>query len=176
MILLALGANLPGLAGPPLAQCEAALAALESRGVRIAGRSRWWDTPPHPPSGQPHFVNGVVRVETRLGPVALLAEMHAVEAALGRRRSVPNAARSLDLDLLDYEGQVRTGPEPPILPHPRMTERSFVLLPLQDVAPEWRHPVSGLGVAALIGALPPGHGARPLDMAGAGGDQRPGKP
>jgi 2-amino-4-hydroxy-6-hydroxymethyldihydropteridine diphosphokinase len=162
MILLALGANLPGPAGPPLAQCEAALEALEKRGVRILGRSRWYDTPPHPPSGQPHFVNGVARVETHLGPAPLLAEMLAIEAALGRRRTVPNAARTLDLDLIDYEGQVRTGPEVPILPHPRLTARSFVLLPLRDVAPEWRHPVSGLSVAELIAALPPDHGAHPL--------------
>jgi 2-amino-4-hydroxy-6-hydroxymethyldihydropteridine diphosphokinase len=169
MILLALGANLPGPAGPPLAQCEAALAALEQRGVRILGRSRWYDTPPYPPSEQPHFVNGVARVETGLGPAALLAEMLTIEAGLGRRRTVPNAARTLDLDLIDYEGQVRTGPEAPILPHPRLAQRSFVLLPLRDVAPEWRHPVSGLSVTELIATLPPDHGARPLAAAGAGG-------
>ena len=163
MILLALGANLPGPAGPPLAQCEAALVALETRGVYIAGRSRWYDTPPYPPSGQPHFVNGVALVETRLAPAALLAEMLEIEASLGRRRSVPNAARTLDLDLIDYDGVVRPGPEAPILPHPRLAARSFVLLPLRDVAPEWRHPISGLSVAALIAALPPDHGARPLE-------------
>ena len=176
MILLALGANLPGPAGPPLAQCEAALTALDRRGVRIAGRSRWYDTPPYPPSGQPHFVNGVARVETSLGPIALLAEMLAIEVALGRQRSVPNAARTLDLDLIDYEGQVRSGPEAPILPHPRLADRSFVLLPLWDVAPEWRHPVSGLSVAELIAALPPDHGARPLEGSVGGGEIRLGNP
>jgi 2-amino-4-hydroxy-6-hydroxymethyldihydropteridine diphosphokinase len=162
MILLALGANLSGPAGPPLAQCQAAITALEGRGIKVVQRSRWYDTPPDPPSGQPSYINGVVQVETGFSPEKLLAEMLEIEVGLGRRRSVPNAARSLDLDLIDYDGRVQNGPQAPILPHPRLSQRAFVLLPLRDIAPFWRHPVTGASVGELITALKPGHGATVL--------------
>lgn len=155
MILIGLGANLDSPRhGPPAATLEAALAALAAAGVTVAARSRWWRSAPVPVSDQPWFVNGVARLETPLGPADLLALLHRVEAEFGRVRSIPNAPRVLDLDLLDYDGLVRGAA--PILPHPRLAERAFVLLPLQDVAPGWRHPVSGLGLEALIAALPSG--------------------
>lgn len=175
MILLALGANLSGPAGPPLAQCQAAIVALDGRGIKVRQRSRWYDTPPDPPSGQPHYVNGVIRVETAFSPEKLLAEMLEIEVVLGRVRSVPNAARTLDLDLIDYDGRVQAGPTPPILPHPRLEGRAFVLLPLRDISPTWRHPVTGVGIGELITALKPGHGARPLPDLGEG-QKAPGKP
>jgi 2-amino-4-hydroxy-6-hydroxymethyldihydropteridine diphosphokinase len=168
MILIALGANLPGPAGPPLAQCEAALVALASAGIAVRRRSRWYETAPVPASDQPWYVNGVAVVETTLGPVDLLAVLHRIEAQLGRRRTVANAARTLDLDLLDYDGLVRPGPEPPILPHPRMEGRGFVLRPLAEVAPTWRHPVSGRSIAELVAALSDGAGTRPMTAGAAG--------
>jgi 2-amino-4-hydroxy-6-hydroxymethyldihydropteridine diphosphokinase len=117
-----------------------------------------------PPSDQPDYVNGVVAVETRLSPAALLARLHEIERAFGRERRIPNAARTLDLDLIAYHDRV-TGPEEgaPILPHPRLAERAFVLLPLQELAPGWRHPVSCVSIADLIRALPPGQSAQPLE-------------
>jgi 2-amino-4-hydroxy-6-hydroxymethyldihydropteridine diphosphokinase len=154
MILIALGANLPGPAGPPLAQCEAALAAMAAAGIAVVARSPWYETTAYPPSDQPRFVNGVVAVETGLPPAGLLAALHGIERGLGRIRDVPNAARTIDLDLLDYDGLVRDGPEPPILPHPRMDKRDFVLRPLADIAPAWRHPVSGMAVGELLARLP----------------------
>jgi 2-amino-4-hydroxy-6-hydroxymethyldihydropteridine diphosphokinase len=154
MILIALGANLPGPAGPPLAQCEAALTGLRTRGVAVVARSPWYETTPFPPSDQPRFVNGIAAVKTNLGPADLLAVLHAIESELGRVRSVPNAARAIDLDLIDYHGLVRRGPEPPLLPHPRMADRDFVLRPLADVAPAWRHPVSDMTVGELLAKLP----------------------
>jgi 2-amino-4-hydroxy-6-hydroxymethyldihydropteridine diphosphokinase len=175
MIIIAVGANLPGPAGPPLAQCEAALVVLTESGVAVTARSPWYDTPPDPPSDQPHYVNGVIAVATRLAPTSLLDLMLGVETGLGRYRSVPNAARSLDLDLIDYDGQVRPGPEAPILPHPRLVGRAFVLLPLRDIAPDWRHPMTGQSVSALIGALPAGHGATRLGGVGKA-EKRPGNP
>lgn len=159
MILVALGANLAGRAGPPLAQCKAAVAALERRGIAVVKRSRWYESAPVPASDQPNFVNGVVAVRTTLQPGPLLQTLHAVEAELGRVRSIPNAARTLDLDLLDYNGLVQEGP--PILPHPRLQHRGFVLFPLADVAPNWRHPVTGKSVTDLIGELSPGDAVRP---------------
>jgi 2-amino-4-hydroxy-6-hydroxymethyldihydropteridine diphosphokinase len=154
MILVALGANLPGPAGPPLAQCEAALERLRLAGIAVVARSPWYESTPWPPSEQPRFVNGVVAVATRLPPADLLAALHEVERALGRVRGVPNAARPIDLDLIDYDGLVREGAEPPVLPHPRLGDRDFVLRPLADIAPAWRHPVSGLTVGELLARLP----------------------
>ncbi|MEO5336635.1 MAG: 2-amino-4-hydroxy-6-hydroxymethyldihydropteridine diphosphokinase [Magnetospirillum sp. WYHS-4] len=155
MILVALGANLDSPRfGPPQRTLEAALAALEGAGVRVAARSRWFRSAPVPASDQPWFVNGVVRVESGLEPVDLLALLHGIEADFGRVRSLAGAPRVLDLDLLDYEGRVMV--QGLVLPHPRLNERAFVLLPLQEVAPAWRHPSSGLSVDDLIAALPAG--------------------
>ena len=154
MILIGLGANLPSAAGPPRATLEAALAALEAAEVSLLGRSPWYRSAPLPAGDQPWFVNSVAVVRTRLDAPALLAVLHQVEARFGRVRRQRNAPRPLDLDLLDYDGQIRS--EPPLLPHPRLHERAFVLLPLRDVAPAWRHPVSGRSVGELIDSLAPG--------------------
>lgn len=153
MILIALGSNLPGPTGAPRETLERALAAFPDAGLTVLDRSPWYRSAPVPPSDQPWFVNGVARVTCDTAdPADVLHRLHTLEAAFGRRRDgTPNAARTLDLDLLDMDGVVRT--DAPILPHPRMTARAFVLLPLADVAPEWRHPVSGQAIATLIAAL-----------------------
>lgn len=162
MILIALGANLPTAEGtPPLETCRRAVAALDALpGLRIARVSRWYETAPIPPSDQPPFINGVVRAEGELDPEALLAALHEIEARFGRVRSVPNAPRPLDLDLIDWHGVIRDAPDP-VLPHPRAHERAFVLAPISDVAPEWRHPRLGQSAAELLASLPP-QGIRPL--------------
>lgn len=129
----------------------------------IVKRSRWFRSQAYPPSDQPDFVNGVAQVSTALSPGALLTRLHEVEREFGRRRGVPNAARSIDLDLLDYEGLVQQGGDGPALPHPRLHQRAFVLLPLADVAPLWRHPVLDLPVAEMIRRLPAGQVATPID-------------
>ena len=150
-ILIALGANIAGPAGPPLATLKAALAALENKGVAVLRLSPFYETIAWPDPSEPRFVNAVAVVGTDLQPIALMTLLHEVETNLGRKRSAANAARSLDLDLLDYRGRVEQGAV--TLPHPRMTGRRFVLEPLADVAPGWRHPVSGLGVDQLLAAL-----------------------
>jgi 2-amino-4-hydroxy-6-hydroxymethyldihydropteridine diphosphokinase len=162
MILIGLGANLPDERyGPPRATLEAALAALSREGVRVVGISRWYESVPVPASDQPNYVNAVARIETALGPEPLLELLHAIEAAFGRERSVANAARTIDLDLLDWNGEVRSGR--PVLPHPRMSVRAFVLRPLADVAPGWRHPVSGDRVEDLLARAPDRADVHPLD-------------
>lgn len=103
--------------------------------------------------GAPPFVNGVARLEGAAEPAALLARLHAIEAAHGRVRPFPNAPRTLDLDLLDCHGAVIDTPALR-LPHPRLSGRAFVLRPLEEVAPDWVHPATGEGIAALLAGLP----------------------
>jgi 2-amino-4-hydroxy-6-hydroxymethyldihydropteridine diphosphokinase len=160
-IFIGLGANLPSPAhGSPRNTVVAAIAALEAAGLTIRARSPLYESEPIPVSDQPWYVNAVVEVESKLTCTALLALLHSVENAFGRVRSLPNAARVLDLDLLDCRGEVRPGPEAPILPHPRLHDRAFVLMPLGDIAPHWRHPANGRAVADLLAALPPGQRIR----------------
>lgn len=151
-ILVALGANLPSRFGGPCETLEAALAALEEQGMRVAARSRFYRTPPWPPSDQPWYVNAVARVESDLRPVELLARLHAVEGEFGRVRSVANAARPIDLDLVAHGDVVMEGNV--VVPHPRLADRAFVLLPLRDVAPDWSDPRDGRSLDTLIAALP----------------------
>ena len=162
LILIAIGSNLPSPEfGPPLATCEAALADLSRRGLRIVRRSRWFESAPVPMSDQPWFVNGVAVVETSLPPGNLLALLHETERRFGRERHEVNAARILDLDLIAYGDLVWTD-SPPLLPHPRLHDRAFVLLPLADVAPDWRHPSDGRTPPEMIRALPAEQSIRPL--------------
>jgi 2-amino-4-hydroxy-6-hydroxymethyldihydropteridine diphosphokinase len=153
--LIALGANLPAPDGAcPRMTCERAtlrLAALP--GLTLQARSRWFSTAPVPPSGQPRFINGVVRLAGRVDPAALIAVLQQIEADAGRVRGVPDAARTLDLDIIDMAGEIRDQPDP-VLPHPRCHLRAFVLLPLRDVAPHWLHPKLKKSVSELISLLP----------------------
>jgi 2-amino-4-hydroxy-6-hydroxymethyldihydropteridine diphosphokinase len=153
MILIALGANLPSGAGQPADTLKRALGELKRQGVEIREVSAFYETPAWPDPADPAFVNAVAAVKTSLQPVELLVLLHGVETDFGRLRSASNAPRTLDLDLLDYDGRVLAEPQL-TLPHPRMTTRSFVLVPLREVAPAWRHPVTGQGLAELLAALP----------------------
>lgn len=139
---LALGANLGDRAGT----LDEARAQLAARGVAIAACSRYHETEAVAPDPQPRYLNAVARVTTTLAPAALLAACLAIERALGRVRPAGqvHAARTLDIDLLLYGDVVIDDPPTLIVPHPRMLERAFVLIPLAEVAaPGLRHPTTG---------------------------------
>jgi 2-amino-4-hydroxy-6-hydroxymethyldihydropteridine diphosphokinase len=163
MILIGLGGNLPSNAGDPAATLAAALGALAAERVAVVTCSRRYRSAPVPVSDQPWYVNAVIAVETELAPRDLLALLHRIEARYGRERRQVNGARTLDLDLLAYDDRVAPGGEgEPILPHPRLHQRAFVLLPLAEIAPDWRHPTLGKSVVELIAVLPPEQIAAPI--------------
>ncbi len=153
-IYVALGANLPSHSGPPEKTIEAALNALSESYIRVESVSGFYNTPAWPDPSDPPYVNAVSKIVTLLPPSELLAVLQRIENQFGRKRSTRNAPRTLDLDIVDYDGRIEVGP--PVLPHPRVADRAFVLIPLADIAPMWRHPATGKPVSDLIAGLPHG--------------------
>lgn len=156
MILIAIGANLPAGDGAlPLTTCEDAVEAVCAiPGLTLKAKSPWYRSQAIPVSAQPDYCNGVISMAGEIEPHALLRALQAIEARFGRVRSVPNAARTLDLDVIDIDGLKCATPDL-VLPHPRAQERAFVLYPLHDIAPDWRHPTLKLSAATLLAGLPP---------------------
>ena len=149
MIYIALGANIPSPVGPPVVTLRRALEVMPKHGVVVVAVSRFYETPAWPDASQPAYVNAVAEVGTKLLPGELLRELLAIERVFGRERKAKWENRPLDLDLIDYGGLVSDAAHLS-LPHPAMHERAFVLKPLADVAPGWRHPDTGLSVLRLL--------------------------
>lgn len=180
MALIALGGNLHGRWGAPERTLARAMRQLaDSQTVHPVRLSRLWRSAPYGGLRQPAFVNAVALVRTSLSPHALLKLLAAVERAAGRRRGVAWGARTLDLDLIDHAGRIvrpcgagrlggagaqhRLQRKGLILPHPGLRHRVFVLLPLAEVRPDWRHPATGETMAGLLAQLPAARAScRPL--------------
>lgn len=174
--LVAVGGNQP-FAGMSLPDTiRAALAAIPRAGIEMVNESFLYSTPCFPAGAGPDYVNAAVsvRLDGAMGAAALLDLLHSIEADFGRERQARWGARSVDLDLLalgdmvvpdgatwDHWGglsptrQAVEAPNQLILPHPRIQDRAFVLVPLADIAPGWVHPVLKKSVSAMLAALPP---------------------
>ncbi len=163
-VLIGLGSNLGGRFGSSAAAVSAAVDRLAVDGFKVLARSSLWRSGSWPDPTQPDYINAVAIVETPLGPREILARLHAIERDFGRDRnaSTPvNAARILDLDLIAHGRAVIDEPGL-VLPHPRAAERRFVMGPLAEIAPDWRHPVLGETAAALAQSASVGRDARAL--------------
>jgi 2-amino-4-hydroxy-6-hydroxymethyldihydropteridine diphosphokinase len=147
MILIGVGSNMPGSWGTPEATVGRVPAELDRGPVRVTRVSR---TTPFGLTDQPDFINAVLAVETDLEPTVLLLHLQALERRAGRHRDTRWGPRTLDLDILDFHGLVLDHPSGLVLPHPGVAERPFVLIPIIQIAPEWRHPVNGLTSAEML--------------------------
>lgn len=161
-VIVALGCNDKGAWADCGQALDAAVARFRSEGVDVVARSSWWRSEAWPDPTDPPFLNGVVIVRTELSPNALMAALGRIEESFGRTRGGrANAPRTLDLDLVAF-GRRAGDLEGLILPHPRAAERGFVMRPLAEVAPDWRHPVRGETARALAEHVTVGRDARPL--------------
>jgi 2-amino-4-hydroxy-6-hydroxymethyldihydropteridine diphosphokinase len=163
--LVALGSSLGGRFGSSEAAVEAAIGQIAEAGFQILARSSLWRSASWPDPALPDYINALAIVETSLGPAETLEHLHAIEAEFGRQRAAANVARNapraLDLDLIAHGRAVIDQPGL-VLPHPRAAERLFVMGPLAEIAPDWRHPVSGETARALAARATVGRDARPL--------------
>lgn len=160
-VIVALGSNRPGDHPSSEALLEAALALFPQAGLPLLARSRWWRSAAWPDPKGDEYRNGIAIVETNSPPRAVLEKLLAIEQRFGRARSQPNAPRTLDLDLIAYGRSVIDEPGL-ILPHPRAAERLFVMGPLAEIAPGWRHPVAGRTAAELVLSAKVGRDAAPV--------------
>lgn len=161
-VIIALGSNDKGVWPDIRTLLDAAVHHLESAGLGDVRRSRWWRSAAWPVPADPAFLNGVVQGAWDGTAVELMTTLSGIEARFGRERSVKNAPRTLDLDLIDFGGQIMDLPDL-TLPHPRAADRLFVMGPLAELAPDWRDPVSGHPVAELVETARVGRDAVPVD-------------
>lgn len=171
--LVALGANQTSEVGDPTQTLMVAIKTMQSEGLEPCAVSRFYATPSFPHGASPDYVNAVVGIGRDLSASDILAVLHRIEQRFGRKRLERWGMRTLDLDLLAVadrvlpdlatfktwqelapDDQVNRTPEQLILPHPRLQDRAFVLVPMADIAPDWVHPVLDQSVAAMCAQLP----------------------
>lgn len=163
-VVVALGSNLAFEGASPEQVLEAALACFAEEGLELVKRSRWWRSAAWPDPSGPPFLNGVALVRTEIAPREVLQALRRIERRFGRDRGQANAPRTIDLDLIAY-GRATVDEPGLALPHPRAADRRFVMGPLAEIAPDWRHPTLGRTAQTLAASAQVGADARPADGA-----------
>lgn len=159
-VIIALGSNLAGAFPSSRDLLQSVVTRFPESGLRVKKCSRWWRSAAWPDRTAPDYLNAVALVETAAGPNTLMTRLLDLERAFGRRRTLANDSRTLDLDLIAYGRRVLNAPSL-ILPHPRAADRLFVMGPLAEIAPGWTHPVTGRTAMDLARAAPTGRDAAP---------------
>ena len=150
MIIIAIGSNsISADYASSIEACEASIKMMLNQRIALVDKSSWYESVPVPISGQPNFINGIILINTNLKSHDLLLKLQSIETQMGRIRSIKNANRIIDLDLIAYNDDI-IETDLLTLPHPRMFERAFVLLPISELIPEWRHPLTNLSVNTML--------------------------
>ena len=156
MIFLGLGSNLSSKYGDKFANIGLAISFLEAYGIKLIKKSSFYKTPSYPDRENPKFINVVILVKTNLPPIDLMSVLVFIEEKLERKRVKKNDPRTCDIDIIDYNNQIfnlKFNNLDFTLPHKELTSRNFVLFPLQEISPMWKHPKSKETIDNLIQKL-----------------------
>ena len=156
MIFLGLGSNLPSSFGNRFQNIDLAISFLEGYGIKIIKKSSFYETPSYPNRENPKFINAVILVETVLSPIDLMSVLIFIEEKLGRKRDKKNDPRTCDIDIIDYNSQIlnlKYNNLDLTIPHKELTKRNFILFPLQEISPKWKHPKTKEIISYLLQKL-----------------------
>ena len=156
MIFLGLGSNLSSKFGDRFTNINLAISFLEGYGIKVIKKSNFYETPSYPNKENPKFINAVILVETTLPPVDLMSVLIFIEEKLGRKRDKKNDPRTCDIDIIDYNSQIlnlKFNNLELTLPHNELTKRNFILFPLQEISPNWKHPKTKEFISDLLQKL-----------------------
>jgi 2-amino-4-hydroxy-6-hydroxymethyldihydropteridine pyrophosphokinase len=156
MIFLGLGSNLSSKFGDRFTNINLAISYLEGYGIKVIKKSSFYETPSYPNKENPKFINVVILVETILSPVDLISVLIFIEEKLGRKRDKKNDPRTCDIDIIDYNSQIlnlKFNNLELTLPHNELANRNFILFPLQEISPNWKHPKTKEFISDLLQKL-----------------------
>ena len=154
MIYLSIGSNLNSKFGDRFENIRRSLKLLENKKLKILKVSKFYETPSYPNKKLPKFINIAVKIDFLGSPIELLKLMNLVEKKMDRVVTLNNEPRTLDIDIIDFKSTI-INTKSLTLPHPRTHERNFVLMPLYEICPDWKHPVNNLKIDVLIKNLTP---------------------
>jgi len=156
MIFLGLGSNLPSKYGDRFTNINLAISSLEGYGIKVIKKSSFYETPSYPNKENPKFINAVILVETILPLIDLMSVLIFIEEKLERKRGKKNDPRTCDIDIIDYNSQIlnlRYNNLDLTVPHKELTSRNFILFPLQEISPTWKHPKTKEIISVLLQKL-----------------------
>ena len=156
MIFLGLGSNLPSKYGDRFTNINLAISSLEGYGIKVIKKSSFYETPSYPNKENPKFINIVILVETILSPTDLLSVLIFIEKKLERKRGKKNDPRTCDIDIIDYNSKIlnlKYNNFDLTVPHKNLTSRNFILFPLQEISPTWKHPKTKEIISVLLQKL-----------------------